>query len=127
MSFSYTFTLGLKTAGETIAKPVTQTYPGSVSHDVTVNNGASNQALALTLPSANIKGVYIVSSADVTLETNDGTTPDETFTLKAGIPLLWFADLDYFANPFATDLTGLYFTNSSGQQATVQIRFLTEP
>lgn len=127
MSFNYTFSLGLKTPAEQITRTIVQTFSGSLSHDVTVNTGVSNQLLSLTLTTAHMKGLYIVSSADVTFKTNSSGAPDQTIVLKAGIPLLWFADLSYFANPFTADLTALYFTNASGAQAAITIRFLTEP
>lgn len=57
------------------------------------------------------KLVCFLAYCDVaaTIETNDGTTPDDTLVLPANTPFVWLADgdTDKFANPFSEDVTKL--------------------
>lgn len=64
--------------------------------------------------------IYMKSDQDITIETNDGTTPDDTINLKAGKPYVWYTG-SYFTNLLTTDVTALYVTNSSGSTATLEI------
>ena len=107
------------------SRQVARIAPGEITKDPTVPAGASNQAVALTLAVADIKGIFLVSSADVTLKTNSSSSPTQTIALKAGRPLVW-DDQDYFACPISADITGtIYLSNAGAQDAEVDIRFLT--
>jgi hypothetical protein len=110
--------------GETITRTISRTYPGTIKKDVTVNNGVTHQLTPLTLATADMKGLIISSDRAVTLKTNSSGSPAQTFTIEAGIPLFWFENAPW-SNPFTTNVTAFYFTNASGAQANIAIRFLT--
>jgi hypothetical protein len=90
-----------------------------------VNNGATNQLLAITQVVANMKGLWLLSNADLTIKTNSTSSPGNTINLKAGQPYIWYAGA-YWSNPFTVDITAWYLTNASGQQARLDTRILTD-
>lgn len=66
-----------------------------------------------------VKTFWIVSTQDVTVETNDGTTPADTIALKANIPYVWIASAPYDTFLLGTDVVSLKVTNASGSAAVV--------
>ena len=75
-----------------------------------------------------LKHLYILADFDCLIETNDSAAPDETITIKEGIPLEWDAESGYFDNPLgAVDVTVLYVTTAAGESGTLEIRALEDP
>jgi len=72
---------------------------------------------------ADLKSIYLQSTQDVTIETNDGAAPDDTITLKAGVPF-WWADGNGAGNPFTADVSTIFITNAGTTAAQVDIRVL---
>lgn len=70
---------------------------------------------------------YIKSDQNCTVKTNSSSVPDDTLTLLAGIPYAWHEDMpDAFQ--LGTDVTALYVTDDSGgNNATLEIRSLSDP
>lgn len=93
--------------------------------DESVANGQTNSLVACTLDVSAVKGLYLISDQDVLVETNDGTTPDDTISLKANQPYLWHTDA-YDALIFAADITALYVTNASGSAAAIKMYAVTD-
>jgi hypothetical protein len=77
----------------------------------------------LDFPFANLKSFFAVSTQDVTIETNDGAAPDDTITLKAGVPF-WWAEGNGAENPFTADVASIFITNAGSAAAQVDIRVL---
>lgn len=73
---------------------------------------------------AALKEIWISTDKNVTLETNSGSAPDDTIALAAGDPYHWRAT-NGVKQPFAADVTGLYFTNGAGAVANIEVRVLT--
>lgn len=80
--------------------------------------------ITCVVAAADIKMLWINSDQDVTLETNDGTTPDQTFSLVANVPLVWSSDM-YHSNPITDDLTALFFSKGANN-ATVDVAICTD-
>lgn len=84
----------------------------------TVPDSTADQLCNIAIDVDKVTLFYIVSTQDVTIETNNGTTPDNTLSLKAGKPYFWEPDsLDTFL--LTVDVTKFYITNNSGSSATV--------
>jgi hypothetical protein len=94
--------------------------------EVAVADSESDKEIDIAIDYSQITSLWISSDQDVTIETNDGTTPDDTIALKANVPLLWTTD-SYFACPLTEDVTALFVTNASGSTATVRVEVLTDP
>ena len=123
MAFTHTVTRTVDTGGGTVSKTNTYSADGRESREITVPDSATDQLVNLSIDVSQIKSLYIVSSKDITLETNSGGTPVDTVNLLADKPLLWQND-SYYTNLFGTDITAFYFTNASGAEATVNIEFV---
>lgn len=122
-AFTHTVSTAWSNGSKSISKTVSLDGDTETNLDVIVPDGTTDQAETVSIDVSELLSVFIVSNVDVTLETNDGTTPDDTIPLKAGIPYLWQSG-GYFTNLLTADVTAFYFTNASGQQARIQLRFL---
>lgn len=78
------------------------------------NYGASltDQLLAIAFPAANVQGVFFLSDKGLVIETNSGTSPVNTFTLKPGTPFVWSKSAGYYPNPFTANVTAFYITTT---------------
>ena len=92
---------------------------------VSVADSSTDFQIELALDVSELKSFILDSDQDITVETNSGSAPDDTFTVKADNPLVWNTDSPA-ANPFSADVTDFYITNSSGSAATVNIRSLVD-
>lgn len=73
-----------------------------------------DQLVPMAFTAANVQSVALVASADCTIETNSGSSPAQTISLKAGRPLIWRKSDGYFPNPFTANVTGFYVTCTVG-------------
>lgn len=125
MSFTHTLTQQVAAPGRTLTRSLDLTGDHQQSLSVAVPDEAEDQEVAISIDQSQIKSLYLVSDQDVTIETNNGTTPDDTISLLAGQPLVWQAD-DYYACPITVDVTSLFITNASGSSATVELELLVD-
>lgn len=75
---------------------------------------------------ADLKSIFILSDKNLTLKTNSSGAPDQTFTIKAGIPFAWSHNSG-IANPFDTNVTKFFFVNAGAtadDDASVKHRIL---
>lgn len=76
-----------------------------------------------TATRANILSLCLLSDVDLTLETNSGSSPQETISLKAGVAKTWtLAGEGLAACPFSGNVTGLFATNAAA--ANLKVRTL---
>lgn len=122
MSITHRQNLSLQSnGGNAIQGTINEVGATEITIDQLVATG-TNTAIACAFAFADLESCIIVSDQDATLETNDGTTPDDVFALKAGMPLEWSKSAGYFPNPFTADVTGLFLTNAT--PARLRARFL---
>lgn len=86
---------------------------------LSIPDSTTDQEHVYAMDVSQVKKFWIVSSQDITIESNDGTTPDDTLPLKAGIPYEWDAVSNYHTFKFGTDVGHLHFTNASGTPAII--------
>ncbi len=122
---THTFTSQWARGNDTLSHQVAKTADGEINLDVAVADESTDLQAVVALDVSALKSLYIVSDQAVTIETNDGLSPDDTLTLAAGVPIAWH-DTDGTDNPLGTDVTDLYFTNASGNDAIVKIRALQD-
>ncbi|KKN53084.1 hypothetical protein LCGC14_0605960 [marine sediment metagenome] len=122
MSFIADLVQKLTESGGEVAPATTPTFTGDGKDnlDVSVADSSTDYLVNFALDVSLIQAIIIVSDKDVTMETNDGTTPADTINLLANNPYIWYTG-SYFTNLLTTDITGLYFTNSSGGVANVKL------
>lgn len=108
-----------------ISKQITITAEGENNVEVPVPDASTDLQVTLALDVSETKSLYIVCDQDVTVETNDASSPDDTLTLKADKPLVWYENCGY-SNPLGTDVTDLFVTNASGSDATLTVKTLQD-
>jgi len=120
MAYSGTITIAYDGGGTAKSDTITKSASGRVSWEEDVATATTDgQINCPTVDVSELELVYIKSTQDVTLETNDGTTPDDTLTLKANQPYVWWSNAP-FVNKLTTDITtNVFITNASGATATV--------
>lgn len=93
--------------------------------DVSVPAATTDMEVTMSLDVSACKSFYILSTQDITVETNDGTTPGQTLSLNANEPYFFHENsLDAFK--LTTDVTALFLTNAGASAATVKIRALSD-
>ena len=111
--------------GQTITQEVVVTADGQQSLEVAVPDEAADQLVNIAIDVGQMKALFILSDQDITLETNSATVPDDTLSLLADEPVIWWAT-DLHTALLTVDVTAIYLTNASGAEATVKIRVLED-
>jgi hypothetical protein len=91
-----------------------------------VPGGSTDLEIACVIDVSELEGLYIKCDRALTIETNDGTTPDDTITLVAGEPLAW-ASGNNITCPLGTDVTSIFVTLAAGDDATLEMEVLVDP
>lgn len=99
--------------GVEVGSPMEFDYDGDANLDETIIPQDSTDLLvSWAVDVSQIKCIVIEASEDMTIETNDGTTPDDTLNLLAGEPYIWHAT-SLFTNKLTVDVTELRVTNTT--------------
>lgn len=124
MAFNGTLTEAINVGGGvSTSNAFTFTGDGRESRQVVVPDSTTDKLVNIAIDIDQMRLIYIVSDQDITLETNNAGTPQETIALKAGKPLVWYLG-SYFALPFAGDVTSMYLTNASGSEALFELHMI---
>lgn len=123
---SVTWTVNAPGGQVTASKSYTATGHALVQ-DESIANGQTAFQINIAIDVSALVSLWIHSDQAVTIKTNSSSTPDDTLTPAAGIPIQWTNDSEY-ANPFASavDVTTIFVANSSGATATLNIRALQD-
>lgn len=117
---SATVTRRVQYGSEVFNETKTYTGTGGIEIEESIADSTTDGEVAFTLDVSEIVAFWAHSDQAVTIETNDGSSPGDTITLAAGVPLIWTENDDH-ANPLTTDVTALFITNASGAAATVSV------
>lgn len=127
MSVEHVHTYRISAGGQTVSKRVSVTSGNAVVIDETIPGSSTDLAIALVIDVSQLKSIFIVTSTNMTLEFNDGTTPDKTLTMVADQPFEW-TNLSQHANPFGvTDVDSLFVTKAGAGDGRLQMWVLTDP
>lgn len=118
-------TLAWSYGSAALTKTVSLTADGSTIDTISVATGQTVFHYVTAVDVSALSAVYIVSDKAVTLKTNSSGSPDNTITLAANKPLLWYVGCG-ITNPLTVDVTGIYIANASGSTATIEFRFLQD-
>jgi len=125
MAITHTLTLGWARSGESISAAVAVSNDTEKNADVTLTASQANKQVALTIDVSELKALFISSDVACTVETNNSTTGDDTLTIVADQPLVWFTGCG-LTNPLGTDVTTVYVTNDEATAGTCKIRALVD-
>jgi len=111
--------------GSNDTQPVTKSGDGETILQLAIADGVTDQLVTIAIDLSELESLYILSDQAVTIETNNGAAPADTFSMLADTPLVWHST-DYHANPLSVDVAALYITNASGSTANIDIRVLQD-
>lgn len=84
--------------------------------------GATDEAIAdFSFTTAGLQLIVLLADSDCTIETNSGSSPANTISLKAGRPLCWHKSDGYFACPFTANVTAGYLTSTAAVRLRAKI------
>ncbi len=96
---------------------------GTTEH--TIDNlfaAGTDTAYAIAFTGSNVQSFILLASQNMTIEVNNGTTPDATITLVAGVPRVYSASSAYYTNPFSgITVANFYITNTSASRLKARI------
>ncbi|MFQ5414660.1 MAG: hypothetical protein ACE5E6_09405 [Phycisphaerae bacterium] len=123
----HTITQKVTTSGKAVesVRTITAADGGLVSQEFTIADAVTDQQVNIAIDVSQLKSIYILSTQNILLETNNAATPTDTINLLANVPYMWDAS-SYFTNKITADVTKMFFTNSSGATATVKIETLED-
>lgn len=127
MAFKHNITVAVSGGSTTgVSKSVELTGNVEKEFSVSLNAGQADKLVDVSFTAANLKSFYALATTNVTLETNNATTPADTLNLKANVPYFWHAsESQDRSNPFSANVTAFYLTNGDASNAsTVEIRIL---
>lgn len=121
MSYTFKLTEEIEAGGRQIKKTqsITGTGRSGISGE-SVADAQTDAELGFTLDVSACKAFVINSTKNVTVETNNGSTPDDTLTLVANVPYVWHENSEH-TFLLTTDVTALFVTNASGAAATIDV------
>jgi hypothetical protein len=124
MSFTHTLTQGYATNVGTVAT-ATLSFTGDAEDDLDVAVPASttNQTYAMTINKTAVQSMLIYCDQSATIKTNSATSPQDTISLSAGVPVIWNTSSGA-TEPISGNVTSLYVTNSNSVTANLKIRVL---
>ena len=123
---THTYALGITAGGVALAYEVALTADAETSFDLTIADGVNDQLVTIAIDFSELEGLFIYSDYAITVETNDGTTPDDLITVAAGVPVVWYTGCDH-DNPLTADVTALYMTELSSANNRLRIRSVYDP
>lgn len=125
MAYSHVFVPQITTPSGSLSPSKSYSASSNVELSETVANGQTNLQINVALDVSAVKSFYLYSSVAVTFETNDGSSPDDTIALKAGVPYIWNTD-SYDSFLLGTDVTAIFITNASGSSASIELRAIQD-
>lgn len=99
---------------------------GHVGVVESIANGQTNFVVNLAIDVSAVKSIVIVSDQNITVKTNDNSTPDNTLTLVAGKEYSWNTD-SLQSLLLTADVTSLHVANASGETATLTLDCILDP
>lgn len=97
----------------------TQTVDAAQFNSQLVPTATTDLQIIFPIDFSQIQAIMMLSTYDVTVETNSGSSPTDTISLKAGVAKVWTVN-DVGTSCFITaDCTNIYITNTSGSSAVV--------
>lgn len=126
MSFTHTLVTSYQSGGVVLATAnFSYTNQLEIKLDDTIADSVTDQDAVVAIDVSEVQLFYMMSTQDLTVETNDSGSPDDTIALKANKPYIWWAD-HYDSFLLTVDVTVLYLTNASGSSAEFALRCLVD-
>jgi hypothetical protein len=125
MAFTHTLQQSVQAGSQVVTGSKQFSGSAKVSLEETVANGLTDSLINVAIDVSAVKCFILLSDQNVTIETNNGTTPDNTIALIANVAYVWCSD-SYDTFKLTVDVTKFYVTNSSGATATIKLEALVD-
>ena len=133
MAFTHATSAQVTVSGRTVKGSASISSGNNRSIDESIPDSSTDLLINETVDKTALQSFIMVCDQQITVETNNAGTPQETFILKANDPLVWRKGGnqregdDYPVNPFTADVTAFYVTNLSGSAAQFKMEILQDP
>lgn len=124
MSLTHTLTIAYTNGAETLRNSVERTSGAEANISETIAASQTDKLVAFTLDVSQAKSVFVQADAACTVETNSSSAPDNTLSLVADEPIIWYSGSS-LTNPFTVDVTKLYVTTTV--ETVLDVRVLYDP
>lgn len=112
MAFTATITESFKLGAETLSESNAFADGATQSIDEPIAASQTDWTIAFTLDVTACVAFYMVCDAEIVVETNNGGAPDDTITLVADVPYIWYTT-NYNSFLLTTDVTSLFVTTTA--------------
>ena len=109
--------------GEAVSVTVEMSGSGEVNLDETIAASQTNKLVTFVCDVSAMTSLFISCDETITIKTNDSATPDDTITVTADKPIVWYTACGH-DNPFSVDVTELYITTTN--ESALKIRLLQD-
>ena len=114
-----------QSGNQSVSQEETVTADSETNLDLAVDDGETALEANIAIDVSALASLYMAADQDITIKTNSSGSPDDTISLKANKPLVWTPNCG-FSNPLSEDVLSIFCANSSGTNATLQIRLLQD-
>lgn len=125
MSITATAAISFTRSGTATTATTTLTYSAVQEISESIANSTTDGLVNWTCDYSTLRFLLIKSDQAITIETNSGSTPDDTFSIAANIPFAWYYNSGITC-PITADITAAYVTNASGSAANLTIISMTD-
>lgn len=126
MAKSHRITKGWQQGSSVVSETVTRTAESELNMELTIANSSIDTQVAVNFTASQLVSVFMLSDENLRVEVNNSSSA-LVFELKADSPFIWEAGDSYFTNPFTTNVSAFYVTNTSGASATFTFNTLIDP
>ncbi len=127
MSFTHVVTSTVTIADLTYTWSNNQTADQVNNIDASIPDASTDLEVTWEADISAMKTFMMVADGVITVETNSGSSADDTFVLAAGEPIVWSTGQG-LVNPLTADVvTNIFVTNASGGAVALKIRMLQDP
>jgi|SRR6516165_2405024 hypothetical protein len=113
---AYTWTFNLTQTSDIGAQLSKASWPQVAGQEININlqfpSSTVNQLVPVVFTIASLQGLMMVASQPMTILTNDFTTPGNTISLAANVPIFWGKDQGIPVPGFTVDVTQMYVTSA---------------
>jgi len=88
--------------------------------------GANRSGPGIAMAIAGLQVLVIVATCNMTLKTNNASTPTDNIPLIANVPYVWTVDGDYDDCLITAAITGLYVTTAEGVSGNLKLRAISD-
>jgi hypothetical protein len=112
-------------SGESIPVTVTIEDGGEVNITEPLAAPVTNYLINIAVDVSELSSLLIYSDVACTIKTNSSGSPDNTITVAAGKPVVWYTGCG-LACPLTVDVTKIYVTVGGSTAGTLKIRALQD-